>query len=56
MKIIQFEDGKQIVVGSDPRSPQVRLSIWACGGSLGINLDPEQAIELSKALWRLARK
>jgi hypothetical protein len=55
-RIIHLEDGKQITVGSDPRSPQVRLSIWANRGSLGLEMSQDQAIELSLALWRLAKR
>ena len=48
-------DGKQVVVNADPRSDKVWLQIWACGGSLGVELDAESARKLSKLLWYAVR-
>jgi hypothetical protein len=52
--ILQLEDGKQIVVISD--RGQVRLSLWACKGSLGVELPPDVAQELGLMLFQSGRR
>jgi hypothetical protein len=52
--ILELEDGKQIVVISD--RGQVRLSLWACKGNLGVELPPDVAQELGLMLFQSGRR
>jgi hypothetical protein len=47
-------DGGQVVVSSD--MGKIRLSLWACRGSLGKEMSPEQAEEIGLTLYCLGRK
>jgi hypothetical protein len=51
---VELPDGKQIVVNSD--LGQVRVSLWANRGCLGVTLTPEEAVQVSRALWYAAQK
>lgn len=50
--IIAISPGREIVVSSDLGI--TRISIWANGGNLGVEISPEAAIKLSRALWYAA--
>jgi hypothetical protein len=52
--ILELSDGKQIVVSSD--LGQMRLSLWANRGCLGVELPHDVAEELGLSLYFMARK
>jgi hypothetical protein len=54
--IIEPGPGKQVVVTSDPRISDIWLQICANGGSLGVALPPEQAMEIGLALFQMGRR